>query len=90
MIISTFTIIWGVYTLIWLVIVLIRYLTARKAREILKLADFNLSIMSYVLAKFKRGEIPLDKEIIKKHFQLFDAAEQSFRIKTNLFEEFDK
>lgn len=84
--VNIFTIIWGIYTLMWFVIGALMLLKLKRARNLLDEAQKNLDTMSSILEKFKREEMPLDASIIEAHMRLFDVAEQSFTAKMELLE----
>lgn len=64
----------------------IKYKEVKKRKEIFESAEKDLEIMQSILNKFKSTEMPLDQEIINKHFKLFDAAEESFNAKKLLYD----
>lgn len=82
--VSIFTIVWGIYTLVWFVIGALSLHRLKRARSLLNDAQKDLDIMSSILEKFKRAEVPLDASIVEAHMKLFDAAEQSFTAKMEL------
>lgn len=85
MIASIFTIAWGIYTLIWFIVCLLRYHKLKKVRSILNRAEADLDMMSSILNKFKKGEVPLDKSIIEAHMRMFESVEKSFEAKMELY-----
>lgn len=82
--VNIFTIVWGIYTLMWFVIGALSLHRLKRARSLLNDAQKDLDIMSSILEKFKRVEMPLDASIIETYMKLFDAAEQSFTAKMEL------
>lgn len=85
--ISIFTTIWGIYTLVWFIIGVLTLYKLKRVRSLIDSAQKDLDTMSSILAKFKRAEMPLDASIIESHMKLFDAVEQSFNAKMELYKE---
>lgn len=62
-----------VFLIAFLIIIAIyvaRYIKLRKISRILDSAQEDLNTMSNTLAKFKHGEVPLDRDIIMAHMKL--------------------
>ena len=66
---------------------IVDYRTVKAKERIFESATKDLETMRFILDKFKREEMPLDAEIIEKHFKLFDLAEQSFESKMKIYED---
>lgn len=85
---ASLTVIWGIFSLVWLIITLLGLYKLRRLRNLIDDARSDLDIMTSTLDKFRRAEMPLDKAIIEAHMRYFKHAELSFKSKMELYEKF--